>query len=80
VLVTYLAIVPLATEGGRSLTAVFPETARRTSFTAIRRATSGGSVVRLTGGLEGEIELGDSGQVLRITLPAIGLEGVRQRH
>ncbi len=76
----YLQIVPLATEQGRSLTAVLLQTARRTSFTAQRVTDSaaGTSVVHLSGGLDGDIKLGPRGELLRITIPALGLEAIRK--
>ncbi len=78
----YLQVVPLATAEGRELTAVLPQTVRRLSFTAQRIAGSlpDASIVRLSGGLQGDIELGPHGEVLRISLPALGLEAVRKRN
>ena len=77
----YLQILPLANESGRSITAVFPLTARRVQATAkVQPSTSaGGTLIRLSGGLEGEIALGNRGELLRISLPALGLEAVRKR-
>jgi hypothetical protein len=42
-------------------------------------AETGGTLLRLSGGLEGEIALGNRGELLRITLPGLGLEAVRKR-
>ncbi len=77
----YLQIVPLATSEGRTLTAVFPQTARRVSFTAHRLPDPqhGGSLIRLTGGVEGVIEMGSGGELVRLTLPGLGLEATRKR-
>ena len=77
----YLQLLPVATEGGRPLTAVLPHSGRRVSFTLRRlpSAEAGGSVIRMSGGLEGEIALGNRGELLRITLPALGLEATRKR-
>lgn len=77
----YLQFVPLATESGRALTAVFPQGVRRLPVTAQRQRSSqaGGTILRLSGGVEGEIALGNRGEVLRISLPALGLEAVRKR-
>ncbi len=77
----FLQMTVLATEAGRPLTAVFPRTGRRLAVT-IRRlpgAAGGGTRFELTGGLAGEIRLGDQGELTRITLPALGLEAVRRR-
>jgi hypothetical protein len=75
----YLQIVPLATGSGQSLTALFPHGPRRVTLTA-RRVPNGaaGAVIRLTGGIEAEIELGNDDRVQRITLPALRLEAVRR--
>lgn len=77
----YLQILSLANESGRSITAVFPLTTRRVEATAKvqQSASTGGTLIRLSGGLEGEIALGNRGELLRITLPALGLEAVRKR-
>jgi hypothetical protein len=77
----YLQIVPLATDEGRLLTAVLPQAVRRISFTAQRQPSKepGGSLVRLSGGLEGVIELGRAGELIRVSLPAIGLDATRRR-
>lgn len=75
----YLQIVPLASESGQSLTALFPQGARRVTLTA-QRVSNGASgfLIRLTGGVEAEIELGNDDQVQRISLPALRLEAVRR--
>ena len=76
----YLQFLPLATEAGRTLNAVLPLEGRRLSFTAQRLpAQAGGTLIRLSGGVEGEIALGNRGELLRISLPALGLEAVRKR-
>jgi hypothetical protein len=75
----YLQIVPLATETGQSLTALFPSGPRRVTLTAQRVANgSAGALIRLSGGVEAEIELGNDDQVQRISLPALRLEAVRR--
>jgi hypothetical protein len=56
----YIAVADLATPNGRSLTAVFPRTARRASFVARRGA---GAQVSLTGGIRGTMETDDQGLV-----------------
>ncbi len=77
----YLQLVPLATESGRELTTVIPQGVRRLAVTAQRRrpAPGGGTILRLSGGIEGEVALGNRGELLRISLPALGLEAVRKR-
>jgi hypothetical protein len=77
----YLQVLPVAPDAGRTLTAVIPQSGRRVSF-GVRRlpsADAGGTLIRLSGGLEGEIALGNRGELLRITLPALGLEAIRKR-
>ena len=77
----YLQFVPLATESGRVLSAIVPQGVRRLQVTAQRQRSSqaGGTLLRLSGGVEGEVALGNRGEVLRISLPALGLEAVRKR-
>lgn len=77
----YLQIVPLATDAGRNLTAVFPQTLRRVAFTAQRLPSKepGGSLIRLSGGIEGELEVGRAGELTRLSIPGLGLEATRKR-
>jgi hypothetical protein len=75
----YMQAAALATEAGRALTAVILPDTRRVAFTAQRSTSATGSVVRLTGGVEAEIRLGNRGELLRISLPSSGLEAVRAR-
>ena len=56
----YVAVADLATPGGKSLTGVFPRTARRVAFVA--RKESGGRV-SLTGDIRGSLETNSSGLV-----------------
>lgn len=77
----YLQLLPVVPDAGRTLTAVLPHSGQRVSF-SIRRlpsAEAGGTLVRLSGGLEGEIALGNRGELLRITLPSLGLVALRKR-
>lgn len=75
----YLQIPPLATPAGVDLTAIFPQDARSVAFTARHTGPEApAGVIRLSGGIEGEIELGNAGEVLRISIPAIGLEARRR--
>lgn len=75
----YLQLVPLATEAGQSVNALFPHGARRVAF-SVQRVANGtsGALIRLTGGIEGEIELGNDERVQRISIPALRLEAVRR--
>lgn len=76
----YLRLIPLAAGGPRTLKGLFPESGRRVSFQVERRAAASGSgiQIRLLGDLEGEILLGADDEVLRISLPALGLEARRE--
>jgi hypothetical protein len=56
----YIAVADLATPNGRSLTAVFPRTARRASFAARRDP---GGQVSLTGGIRATMETDGQGLV-----------------
>ncbi len=75
----YMQVAALATESGRALTAVMLPAARRVAFTARRSPSADGSTIRLTGGVEAEIHLGNRGELLRISLPGSGIEAVRRR-
>jgi hypothetical protein len=41
-------------------------------------AEAGGQLIRISGGMQGEVLLGNAGEVLRISLPSLGLEAVRK--
>lgn len=73
----FYQLVPLAEENG-PINVVYPQGSRRLSLTVERVAFERSTLVRFRGGLEGEIELGNRGQVLRIQLPSLGLEAVRK--
>lgn len=66
----YGAVADLATAAGKSMTAVFPRTARRASFVA-RREPGGeaGNRVTLTGGIRGTLLTDSQGRLLRLELP-----------
>jgi len=77
---TLLAQVgPLATEGGRELTGLYPESGRRISLTATlsQADASGGRVVEVTGGIVGRVTYDSSGRLVRVSVPASGLTAVR---
>jgi hypothetical protein len=75
----YMQAAILATDAGRALTAVLLPDARRVAFTASRSTSANGSTIRLTGGVVAEIQLGNRGELLRISLPGSGIEAVRRR-
>jgi hypothetical protein len=77
----YLQLAPLATEAGSNLTAVFPQSVRRVSFTAQKLPSTepGGTLIRFSGGLDGLLELGSRGELVRLSLPGSGLEATRKR-
>lgn len=64
----YIAVVDMATPEGKTLTAVFPRTARRASFVA-RRESEGANRVTLTGDIRGTLETDPQGRLLRLELP-----------
>ena len=67
----YIAVADMATPEGKSLTAVFPRTARRSSFVA-RRESGGGNRMTLTGDIRGTLETDSEGRLVRLELPASG--------
>jgi hypothetical protein len=72
----YVAVADLATPGGKSLTAVFPRTARRASFVAQRES---GNRVTLSGGIRGTLETDSQGRLVRLELPSAGTVVSRAR-
>ena len=71
----YAAVADLATPAGRPLTAVFPRTGKRATFTARRESGGNGaaSKIALTGDIAGSLEADGQGRVQRLELPAQGL-------
>ena len=67
----------LVPQGGTSQ-ALLPIGNRRLNVTVERSASPQGTLIRLREGLDGELELGNVGQILRIHLPSLGLEAVRK--
>jgi hypothetical protein len=71
----YSAVADLATPAGRPLTAIFPRTGKRASFSA--RLDSGGNGaparIALTGGIAGTLLTDGQGRVARLELPGQGL-------
>ena len=75
-----LQFVAAASETPTPVQAFVPGTGRRLRVLVQRGPQAGGgTVVTLSGDLEGEIRLGDRGDVQRITLPSLGLDAVRRR-
>ena len=67
----YATVADLATPAGKRLTAIFPRTGRRVSFTARREgAEAGGRRVALTGDLAGNLVTDAEGRLRRLELPA----------
>jgi hypothetical protein len=70
----YMAVADLATPNGRSLTAVFPRTARRSSFVARREGgTGGGARILLTGDIRGSLATDAQGRLTRLELAEPGI-------
>jgi hypothetical protein len=65
----YSQVADLATPAGRALTAIFPRTGKRASFTAQREAGSP-SRITLSGDIAGTLVTDGSGRMLRLELPA----------
>jgi hypothetical protein len=74
----YIAVADLATPGGRTLSAVFPRTARRASFVARRESGGGGNRVTLSGGIRGTLST-DAQGLVRLELPESGTVVSRAR-
>jgi hypothetical protein len=69
----YLQIVELATPAGARLTAVFPRTSRRVSFSARREAgENGGARFQLSGEVAGTLTVDAQGNLVRLELPGSG--------
>ncbi len=70
----YMPVAELATPSGRTLTAIFPRSGRRATFTARRESgTSGGAgQVALSGEITGTLVTDAQGRLERLELPAKG--------
>jgi hypothetical protein len=70
----YTAVADLATPAGRPLTAIFPRTGRRASFTARREpGTNGGTKVTLAGDITGLLLTDAQGRLERLEFPGQGI-------
>jgi hypothetical protein len=69
----YAAVADMATPGGKSLTAVFPRTARRATFVARRDPGGGGARVTLSGDIRGNLTIDAMGRLERLELPESGI-------
>jgi hypothetical protein len=65
----YSQVADLATPAGRPLTAIFPRTGKRASFTARREAGISGKVT-LSGDIAGTLVTDSAGRLQRLELPA----------
>ncbi len=70
---------PLATEDGRQLSGLYPESGRRITLTAtlVQPGPSGGRVVDLTGDVTGRVTWDRAGRLIRVAVPASGVTAVR---
>jgi hypothetical protein len=71
----YAAVADLATPAGRPLTAIFPRSGKRASFSARLESGGNGAPARiaLTGGIAGTLLTNGQGRVERLELPGQGL-------
>lgn len=71
----FATVADLATPAGRALTAIFPRTGKRASFTARRESGGDGAPLRigLTGGIAGTLSTDADGRLQRLELPARGI-------
>lgn len=76
----YAAVADLATEAGRRLTAIFPRTGRRASFTATREngGDGGRQRIRLGGDLAGVLVTDGEGRLNRLELTGRNITVQRQ--
>ncbi|MBA2459591.1 MAG: hypothetical protein H0V43_11660 [Gemmatimonadales bacterium] len=76
----YAAVADLATSAGRRLTAIFPRTGKRASFTARREAAGGGGGVRtnLSGDISGTLVTDAAGRLRRLELRDRNITVTRQ--
>jgi hypothetical protein len=70
----YHPVAELATPGGRTLTAIFPRSGKRATFTARRESGSAGAAgrVALSGEITGTLVTDAHGRLERLELPATG--------
>lgn len=70
----YHPVAELATPAGRTLTAIFPRTGKRATFTARRESGSAGGVstVALSGDISGTLVTDGQGRLERLELPSKG--------
>ena len=71
----FVTVANLATAGGHRLTAIYPRTGKRASFTARREAGGEGGMIRvaLTGDITGTLVTDADGRLERLELPARAL-------
>lgn len=79
----FLPLARYATEGGRSVTAIYPLDARRVQVTATRTSlkavgdTGAATIIDLTGGVTGSLYFDARGRLLELDFPASGVEVTR---
>ena len=70
----FATVASLATPAGRRLTAIYPRTGKRATFTARREGGASGSVrIALTGDITGTLVTDGDGRLQRLELPGQGL-------
>ena len=70
----YAAVADLARPGGTRLTAIFPRSGRRASFTARRDGNQGAPArISMTGEITGTLTVDASGRLERLEFPAAGV-------
>jgi len=71
----FVTVANLASAAGRRLTAIYPRTGRRASFTARREAGGDGGMIRvaLSGDITGTLVTDAEGRLQRLELPGRGL-------
>jgi hypothetical protein len=76
----YAAVADLATTAGRPLTAIFPRTGRRASFSARREGGGEGGRMRvaLSGDISGTLVTDADGRLQRLELPGRNITVIRQ--
>ncbi|MEO8031204.1 MAG: hypothetical protein ABI765_10160 [Gemmatimonadota bacterium] len=82
---TYLSLASLVPDGPRSVTAIFPRTARRVALAVTRSALPAArpdgsrTLIEFTGELAGRLFLDQSGHFIRLELPGRQIEVTRLR-
>jgi hypothetical protein len=77
----FLAVADLSSSEGQTITALFPASGRRATFTATRTGgdQGGNSRIVMSGEITGTIYLDPEGRLQRLEFPSLDLEAVRLR-